>query len=306
MEISVLMSTYKEKAELLRESIESMLNQTYKEFEFIIILDNPENVEHIRIINEYVQCDSRIKFYINKKNLGLTATLNKALSLAQGKYICRMDADDISMPNRLDLQMKYLIQYDYDLIGGLSNMVDEEGNTIYSIKKVPTDFKKIKKCIQYNQVISHPTWFAKKEVFDTLGGYREIPLCEDYDFTLRAVLSGFKISNLNKPVLNYRMTINSISRSNLFEQYLYGCYLTKEYKIGNIANITDAKNYVERRNNIKNSKRYLKANSRFNMALRDIEQKEYIKFIKDGIVLMFSSKYYLNKIYRFIMVTLYS
>lgn len=55
-----------------------------------------------------------------------------------------MDADDISMPNRLDLQMKYLIQYDYDLIGGLSNMVDEEGNTIYSIKKVPTDFKKIK------------------------------------------------------------------------------------------------------------------------------------------------------------------
>ena len=175
MEISVLMSTYKEKAELLRESIESILNQTYKEFEFIIILDNPENVEHIRIINEYVQCDSRIKFYINKKNLGLTATLNKALSLAQGKYICRMDADDISMPNRLDLQMKYLIQYDYDLIGGLSNMVDEEGNTIYSIKKVPTDFKKIKKCIQYNQVISHPTWFAKKEVFDTLGGYREIP-----------------------------------------------------------------------------------------------------------------------------------
>lgn len=82
-------------------------------------------------------------------------------------------------------------------------------------------------------------------------GYREIPLCEDYDFTLRAVLSGFKISNLNKPVLNYRMTINSISRSNLFEQYLYGCYLTKEYKIGNIANIKDAKNYVERRNNIK-------------------------------------------------------
>lgn len=67
MEISVLMSTYKEKAELLRESIESILNQTYKEFEFIIILDNPENVEHIRIINEYVQCDSRIKFYINKK-----------------------------------------------------------------------------------------------------------------------------------------------------------------------------------------------------------------------------------------------
>ena len=99
-------------------------------------------------------------------------------------------------------------------------MIDEDGNTIYSIKKVPTDFKKIKKCIKYNQVISHPTWFGKKEVFDKLNGYRNMPLCEDYDFTLRAILQGFKISNVNECVLKYRMTKDSISRSNLFEQYL--------------------------------------------------------------------------------------
>ena len=66
MEISVVMSTYKEKIDLLRESIESILQQTYSDFEFIIILDNPQNKEHIKLIKKYEEQDSRIKFFINK------------------------------------------------------------------------------------------------------------------------------------------------------------------------------------------------------------------------------------------------
>ena len=306
MEISVIMATYKEKIELLKEAIESILNQTYNNFEFIIILDNPENIEHIKCIENYQKNDNRIRFYINEKNMGLTKTLNRALSLSNGKYICRMDADDVSMPDRIEKQLHYLNQYHYDLIGGLSHMIDEHGKTIYSIKKVPTDFNKIKKCIKYNQVISHPTWFGKKEVFDQLEGYRQMPLCEDYDFTLRAILKGYKISNLNVVVLKYRMTSDSISRSNLFEQYLYGCYITKQYSKKQIASIEDAKNYVKEHNNQKNSKKYLKANKYFNDALNDIENKSFISFIKNGFLLLFASKYYLNKIYRFVMVTLYS
>ena len=144
MEISVIMATYKEKIELLKVAIESILKQTYNNFEFIIILDNPENIEHIRCIENYQKNDDRIRFYINEKNMGLTKTLNKALSLSKGKYICRMDADDVSMPDRIEKQLHYLNQYHYDLIGGLSHMIDENGKTIYSIKKVPTDFNKIK------------------------------------------------------------------------------------------------------------------------------------------------------------------
>ena len=71
-----------------------------------------------------------------------------------------MDADDISELYRMEHQKKYLEENDFDLIGGISQMIDEDGNTIYSIKKVPTNFKKIKKCIKYNQVISHPTWLS--------------------------------------------------------------------------------------------------------------------------------------------------
>lgn len=306
VETSVIMATYKESIECLKQSIESIINQTYNDFEFIIILDNPDNKEHIAFINDYVCKDERIKFYINDKNMGLTNTLNRGLKLAEGKYICRMDADDISELYRMEHQKKYLEENDFDLIGGISQMIDEDGNTIYSIKKVPTNFKKIKKCIKYNQVISHPTWFGKKEVFDKLNGYRNMPLCEDYDFTLRAILQGFKISNVNECVLKYRMTKDSISRSNLFEQYLFARYITKQYSEGKVSEVEEAKAYVKKNLSDKNTKRYLKGNERFNNALNNLEEKQYIQFIANGIALLFTSKYYLDKIFRFVMVYLNS
>lgn len=306
VETSVIMATYKESIECLKQSIESIINQTYNDFEFIIILDNPDNKEHIVFINDYVCKDERIKFYINDKNMGLTNTLNRGLKLAEGKYICRMDADDISELYRMEHQKKYLEENDFDLIGGISQMIDEDGNTIYSIKKVPTNFKKIKKCIKYNQVISHPTWFGKKEVFDKLNGYRNMPLCEDYDFTLRAILQGFKISNVNECVLKYRMTKDSISRSNLFEQYLFARYITKQYSEGKVSEVEEAKAYVKKNLSDKNAKRYLKGNERFNNALNNLEEKQYIQFIANGIALLFTSKYYLDKIFRFVMVYLNS
>lgn len=306
VETSVIMATYKESIDCLKQSIESIINQTYNDFEFIIILDNPDNKEHIAFINDYVCKDERIKFYINDKNMGLTNTLNRGLKLAEGKYICRMDADDISELYRMEHQKKYLEENDFDLIGGISQMIDEDGNTIYSIKKVPTNFKKIKKCIKYNQVISHPTWFGKKEVFDKLNGYRNMPLCEDYDFTLRAILQGFKISNVNECVLKYRMTKDSISRSNLFEQYLFARYITKQYSEGKVSEVEEAKAYVKKNLSDKNAKRYLKGNERFNNALNNLEEKQYIQFIANGIALLFTSKYYLDKIFRFVMVYLNS
>lgn len=306
VETSVIMATYKESIECLKQSIESIINQTYNDFEFIIILDNPDNKEHIAFINDYVCKDERIKFYINDKNMGLTNSLNRGLKLAEGKYVCRMDADDISELYRMEHQKKYLEENDFDLIGGISQMIDEDGNTIYSIKKVPTNFKKIKKCIKYNQVISHPTWFGKKEVFDKLNGYRNMPLCEDYDFTLRAILQGFKISNVNECVLKYRMTKDSISRSNLFEQYLFARYITKQYSEGKVSEVEEAKAYVKKNLSDKNAKRYLKGNERFNNALNNLEEKQYIQFIANGIALLFTSKYYLDKIFRFVMVYLNS
>jgi glycosyltransferase involved in cell wall biosynthesis len=304
--ISVIMSTYKEDERLLRESIESILNQTYKNFEYIIILDYPDNDVHKRVIEEYALKDDRIHFYVNEKNMGLTDSLNRGLSLCHGEYIARMDADDISLPDRLERQMKHLEKNHYDLIGGITEMINENGTLLYSIKSVPTDPKKINKALRYSQCIAHPTWLGRKEVFEKNAGYRHMPLCEDYDFTLRAVLNGFVISNLNEPVLKYRMTSNSISRSNLFEQYLYMSYITNEYKNKGIASVDKAYAYVRQHLNEKDSDKYLKANVIFNRMLQEMSDKQFLSFIKDGFCLLFSSKYYLNKIYRFMMLSLNS
>ncbi|WP_443668823.1 glycosyltransferase [Holdemanella porci] len=304
--ISVIMSTYKEDERLLRESIESILNQTYRDFEYIIILDYPDNDVHKSVIEEYALKDDRIHFYINEKNMGLTDSLNRGLSLCHGEYIARMDADDISLPNRLERQMKYLEKNHYDLIGGITEMINENGSLLYSIKSVPTDPKKINKALRYSQCIAHPTWLGKKEVFEKNAGYRHMPLCEDYDFTLRAVLNGFVISNLNEAVLKYRMTSNSISRSNLFEQYLYMSYITNEYKNNRIASVDKAYAYVQQHLNETDSDKYLKANVIFNRMLQEMSDKQFLSFIKDGFCLLFSSKYYLNKIYRFMMLSLNS
>ena len=304
--ISIIMSTYKEEETLLRESIESILNQTFKDFEFIIILDYPDNNLHKKIIEEYSKIDNRIRFFVNEKNLGLTGSLNRGLSLAKGEYIARMDADDISLPYRLERQLEYIKKNQYDLIGGITQMIDEEGNSIFSIQKVPTDFNKIKKALRYGQCIAHPTWLGRKEVFDYLNGYRNIPLCEDFDFTLRVVLNGFKISNLNETVLKYRMTKNSISRNNLYDQYLYMKYITNEYSNGNIASVENAKEYVKSHLNKKNSEKYLEANVIFNRMLQEMTDKKIIGFTIDGFKLLFTSKYYLDKIYRFTMLSLSS
>lgn len=304
--ISVIMSTYKEDERLLRESIESILNQTYRDFEYIIILDYPDNVVHKSVIEEYALKDDRIHFYVNEKNMGLTDSLNRGLSLCHGEYIARMDADDISLPDRLERQMEYLEKNHYDLIGGITEMINENGSLLYSIKSVPTDPKKINKALRYSQCIAHPTWLGRKEVFEKNAGYRHMPLCEDYDFTLRAVLNGFVISNLNEPVLKYRMTSNSISRSNLFEQYLYMSYITNEYKNNRIASVDKAYAYVQQHLNETDSDKYLKANVIFNRMLQEMSDKQFLSFIKDGFCLLFSSKYYLNKIYRFVMLSLNS
>lgn len=304
--ISVIMSTYKEDERLLRESIESILNQTYRDFEYIIILDYPDNDVHKSVIEEYALKDDRIHFYVNEKNIGLTDSLNRGLSLCHGQYIARMDADDISLPDRLERQMKYLEKNHYDLIGGITEMINENGSLLYSIKSVPTDPKKINKALRYSQCIAHPTWLGRKEVFEKNAGYRHMPLCEDYDFTLRAVLNGFVVSNLNEAVLKYRMTSNSISRSNLFEQYLYMSYITNEYKNKGIASVDKAYAYVQQHLNEKDSDKYLKANVIFNRMLQEMSDKQLLPFIKDGFCLLFSSKYYLNKIFRFIMLSICS
>ena len=105
IDVSVILSAYNEEERWFREAVESIINQSYENFELILILDNPNNTLLEGIINEYVNKDNRIIYIKNEKNLGLVKSLNKGLSYCRGEYIARMDADDISLPERIEEEL---------------------------------------------------------------------------------------------------------------------------------------------------------------------------------------------------------
>ena len=140
-EISVIMSVYNGMP-YLQEAVKSILNQTYKDFEFIIVDDasTDDSLKYLKGIN-----DKRIKILSNEKNLGLAVSLNKALNAARGEYIARMDADDISKPERLHIQLNFMeLNPQIDICGSFVSVIDENGKLVGSIKKPTTD-DKIKK-----------------------------------------------------------------------------------------------------------------------------------------------------------------
>lgn len=229
--VSVIMSCYNEKLEWIRYAIESILNQTYTNLEFIIIVDKPDDNEIIQLIKLYSEKDKRIKYFINKKNMGLVKSLNKAIQYSTGYYIARMDADDISDLYRLEKQIKYMKDNtEIDLIGCPIEVIDEYGISKGKRSLLPCNYEKIKDILPITNFYNHPTWFVKRKVYIELNGYREINRNEDYDFLLRALSKGYKLSNINEHLLLYRERANSISRSNPLEQYIATLYTKHLYK----------------------------------------------------------------------------
>lgn len=226
--ISVLMSTYNETAKELDESICSILGQSYSDFEFLIINDNPSNDELTVQLQNYD--DNRIRIIKNKENMGLVKSLNQGLQLARGKYIARMDADDVSKPTRLKDELLYLQENNLDMIGSFVETIDENDKVIKSVMKFPVKNNEIVRFMRWGSCICHPSWFLKKQVYSTLQGYRMAPHCEDYDFILRAIFHGYKVGNIPKVELSYRIRQSGVSKSNEAEQFLLRDFLAKNMK----------------------------------------------------------------------------
>lgn len=224
--ISVIMSVYKETEKELKQSIDSILNQTIENFEFIIVIDYPLEKWRIDYIKGY--SDDRIKIVINDENIGLPKSLNKALDLATGEYIARMDADDIAFPNRFEKQLEFLKETGYDMCGANIKCFNDENDLIDA--RYPKEATNVKKLLFLKNCVPHPAYFAKSEVYKKLDGYSNIFSCEDYDFILRAVNAGFLIGNVQEILLKYRINLKSISRKNAGMQEIIAEYLRKFYK----------------------------------------------------------------------------
>ncbi|MFW6016530.1 MAG: glycosyltransferase [bacterium] len=202
--ISVIMSVYNAE-KYLEEAVESILTQSYKDFEFIII-DDKSTDNSADIIKSYAIKDERIKYIKNDINRGLTYSLNKALDLAEGKYIARMDADDISIKNRFEIQYNYLENNkDISLLGTSAYNINETGDIIAE-RNVPFTFEEIKNSIKLVNPVIHPSVMFRKRDILAIGGYNEkFKKVQDYELWFRVIANGLKIENLSERLLYYRV-----------------------------------------------------------------------------------------------------
>ena len=168
-QITVLMSVYNCER-YLSEAIESILNQSFSDFEFLIINDGSTDNSR-NIILSYA--DPRIRFFENEKNIGLTHSLNKGLRLATGQYIARMDADDVSMPKRLEKELTFLNQHhSVGLVGTYFNMINENGKVLNTVKPLSNERELKEKLLLENQ-FGHGSVMFRRVCVEKVGFYRE-------------------------------------------------------------------------------------------------------------------------------------
>ena len=229
--ISVVMPVYNS-AKYLPLAIESILNQTYTDFELIIIDDGSKDASW-RIIRKYALWDKRIKTKQNSSNLGICRTLNYGLSLAKGKYVARMDADDWSYPDRLSKQVSFMEANPKVVICGGAIEVCNHNLRRINIRTYPVSDREIRKRMFRINPFAHPAVIYKKDFVIEVGGYNPLFAgVEDYDMYFRLGKKG-KFANLSEKVLKLRTRKDSISGRTIFQQARRNLYIrikaTAEY-----------------------------------------------------------------------------
>ncbi len=206
--ISVIMGVYNCKSfDMLKKSVESIINQTFTDWEFIICDDGSTN-NTTEMLEEIKKLDSRIKVVGYKENKGLHTALNTCIAAAHGEYIARQDDDDISEPHRFEEQMKFISENpQYDIVGADAVVFDEQGEWgKYEVVAEPQ-----KKDFLWNNPFIHPVTIMKKASLDKVGGYRaskETRILEDYDLFMRMYAQGMKGANIQEYLYQYRVARN--------------------------------------------------------------------------------------------------
>ncbi len=206
--VTVLMPVYNGGADLTF-AIKSILNQTYKDFEFLIINDcsTDDSLETIRSFN-----DPRIVVHSNKVNVGQTKSLNIGLKLAKGKYIVINDADDLSLPRRIEAQLNFIMKNpEYVVVGTSSFIMDLEGCIKRTFMK-PTDSREILLSVLSDTPVIHGSVIMDKDVILENGGYdEEFRICQDYELWSSFIRKGYKLANIPDIMVVIRHYMGSVS-----------------------------------------------------------------------------------------------
>lgn len=215
MNFSVLLSVYiKEKGAFLRESLNSILEQTQLPNEIVLVKDGPLTNELNDIINEYA-LSSAIPFEIVTLpvNQGLGNALNEGLKHCSYDIVARMDTDDIANPNRFERQIEILHKNsDIDVVGTWVDEFFNNTDSILTIRKLPEKQTEIYKFAKSRNPINHPTVMFRKKAILAVGGYQHFPLFEDYYLWVRVLVEGGKFYNIQESLLLFRISLDVYKR----------------------------------------------------------------------------------------------
>jgi len=206
--VSAVMAVYNERP-YLEEAVQSILDQTFEDFEFIIINDGSTDGSK-EVLERFADRDKRLRL-VHQENEGLIASLNRGLYMARGQYIARMDGDDISHPERFERQLSFLNKnLDVGILGTRAEIIDEGGNARRQWR-LPTHPDAIAWQSLFNYRLCHPTIMARRSVLEDLGGYAEWPThAEDYELWSRAVLKT-RLANLPETLHKHRVHGDAIT-----------------------------------------------------------------------------------------------
>ena len=223
--VSILMSIYNENESEIIKSINSLITQTYCNLEIIIIVDDPpEKVKYEQVLLPY-EDNNKIIVYYNEQNIGLARSMNVAFDLCSGEYIARMDADDISVHNRIEKEVNVITEKKADFVCTgykLINEIDEEIEGKY-IHYSPDH---LKRSLITTNCIHHPTILMTKELFKKSGGYRDFPCSQDYDLWLRLLELDCNFYMIDEVLLLYRVRGDSTTNRRSFEQACTTFYIS--------------------------------------------------------------------------------
>ena len=211
--VSVLMPIYRTKEEYLREAIESVLAQTFADFEFLILDDCPED-DREKIVKSYK--DKRIKYFKNEQNLGIAKSRNKLIDMAKGEYLAVFDHDDISLPERLEKEVAYLDEHpDVGVVGSWRE--DFPGGEVY---KFPEDDLEIRKLLTDICAITHSASMIRKSVLMDNNIRYEEEFSPSEDYALWIKLTEFtKFHNIQEVLFKYRIYNGNTSHNQISKMY---------------------------------------------------------------------------------------
>jgi glycosyltransferase involved in cell wall biosynthesis len=211
----------------LREAVDSILAQTYSDFEFIII-DDASTDGTAAILDGYD--DARIVRVRNAENLGLTRSLNLGLEMARGEYVARMDADDVSEPTRLDEQVAYLGTHpDVAVLGSWCRLIDPGGQVVTE-SRYAEDRPVIEWRMCFGCAVTHPSVMMRRSSIVAVGGYDpDYRYAQDYELWTRCIRNGIAVSVLGRFLLRYRLSAEGIGRAHFEQQTLFCLRVARAY-----------------------------------------------------------------------------